>query len=83
MKTAPATLTTPRNASGGTIIDRPISSGTQEFGTQKKNWPLSEPVIKLEALAQTSGKFSDERTNENGKLSLRENVKSVSEYFYH
>lgn len=45
----------PRNQSGGIIFDRPVSSSRQEFGTNRKNWPLSEPVVKIEALAQTSG----------------------------
>lgn len=55
MKTAPTKLVSERNASGGTELQRPSSTGRQEYGTNKKNWPLSEPVIKLEALAQTSG----------------------------
>lgn len=58
LKTAPSNLVNPRNASGGTIFDRPVSSSTQEFGTQKENHPLSQPVLKVEALAQTTGKFS-------------------------
>lgn len=57
MKTAPSTLVSSKKTSGGTNIERPVSSGTQEFGTQRENWPVSEPVIKLEALAQTSGTY--------------------------
>lgn len=38
------------------MINRPVSTSIQEFGTQKQNWPVSEPVTKIEALAQTSGK---------------------------
>lgn len=57
LKTAPSGLVTSRHVSGGTILQRPLSSGIQEFGTQKENWPLSEPIIKLEALAQTSGMY--------------------------
>ncbi|XP_074027296.1 uncharacterized protein isoform X2 [Leptinotarsa decemlineata] len=44
-----------RNRSGGTLIQRPLSTGVQQFGTQKNEWPLTEPVIKIEARAQTSG----------------------------
>lgn len=41
--------------SGGTLIERPLSSGTQTFETVEKNYPLTQPVMKLEALMQTSG----------------------------
>lgn len=55
LKIAPANMVSRRNVSGGAQIIRPLSTARQEYGTNKKNWPLSEPVIKLEALAQTSG----------------------------
>lgn len=41
--------------SGGTLLQRPLSKGSQDFGSDKKSYPLTEPVIKVEALAQTSG----------------------------
>ncbi|XP_059612857.1 uncharacterized protein LOC132259308 [Phlebotomus argentipes] len=41
--------------SGATQIDRILSSGTQTFDTYEKNWPLTQPVKKLEALIQVSG----------------------------
>lgn len=56
LKTAPANSVSARNASGGTILDRPVSSGVQEFGTQKDKWPLTEPITKIGVQFQTSGK---------------------------
>ncbi|KAI5646230.1 aldehyde oxidase and xanthine dehydrogenase, a/b hammerhead domain-containing protein [Phthorimaea operculella] len=49
-----------RYISGGTLIDRGISRGTQAFDTDKTLWPLNQPVPKLEATIQCSGeaKFS-------------------------
>lgn len=41
--------------SGATAIDRPLSSGTQSFDTSQNLWPLTEPVLKNEALIQCSG----------------------------
>nr|CAH7725832.1 unnamed protein product [Callosobruchus chinensis] len=48
-------LTNSRLSSGGTVLQRPLSVAIQEFGTNPKNYPLSEPVPKVEAVAQTSG----------------------------
>ncbi|KAI8431972.1 hypothetical protein MSG28_004503 [Choristoneura fumiferana] len=45
----------PRYLSGGTLLTRPVSRGTQTFDTDKSLWPLNEPVPKLEALTQCSG----------------------------
>ncbi|XP_073945954.1 uncharacterized protein isoform X2 [Choristoneura fumiferana] len=42
----------PRYLSGGTLLTRPVSRGTQTFDTDKSLWPLNEPVPKLEALTQ-------------------------------
>ena len=33
-------------------IDRPVSSGTQSYDTKKIEWPVTEPLKKLEANAQ-------------------------------
>ncbi|XP_064292368.1 uncharacterized protein LOC128674487 [Plodia interpunctella] len=41
--------------SGGDVIKRMTSSGTQVYDTDKSIWPLNQPVPKLEALAQCSG----------------------------
>ncbi|CAH1997045.1 unnamed protein product [Acanthoscelides obtectus] len=48
-------LTSSRLSSGGTLLQRPLSTAIQEFGTTPRNYPLSEPIPKVEALAQTSG----------------------------
>ncbi|CAG5043546.1 unnamed protein product [Parnassius apollo] len=45
----------PRYKSGGSILERLLSSGTQTFDTDKSLWPLNQPVPKLEALTQCSG----------------------------
>lgn len=52
---APADLITSRNKSGGSLLERPLSTGIQEFGTIPENYPVTEPIIKVEALAQCSG----------------------------
>ncbi|XP_039304286.1 xanthine dehydrogenase 1 isoform X2 [Solenopsis invicta] len=41
--------------SGGTILQRGLSSGIQDYDTDKNIWPVSKPTIKLEAIQQTSG----------------------------
>ncbi|CAK1542922.1 unnamed protein product [Leptosia nina] len=45
----------PRYKTGGDVLSRAISRGTQTFDTDKALWPLNQPVVKLEALAQCSG----------------------------
>ncbi|XP_076232212.1 xanthine dehydrogenase/oxidase [Calliopsis andreniformis] len=41
--------------SGGTLLERELSSGTQDYDTDKNLWPLNQPLPKLEALYQASG----------------------------
>jgi xanthine dehydrogenase/oxidase len=41
---------------GGKILERPVSTGKQDFETNKSVWPLNKPVPKLEAVIQCSGK---------------------------
>lgn len=56
LNTVPSSvMVNPRHRSGGALIERPISSGIQAFDTVEKNYPLTQPIIKLEALMQTSG----------------------------
>lgn len=43
--------------SGGTILERPISSGTHSFDTLEDRWPLTEKVPKYEGLIQCSGEL--------------------------
>lgn len=59
LNTAPVDVPiNPKIKSGGTLLQRPLSSGTQSFDTVEKNYPLTQPVMKLEALMQTSGEAS-------------------------
>lgn len=44
-----------RYKSGGTTLDRPLSSGKQSYDTYPSKWPLTQYTPKLEGLAQTSG----------------------------
>uniref|UniRef100_A0A182S7D9 Indole-3-acetaldehyde oxidase n=1 Tax=Anopheles maculatus TaxID=74869 RepID=A0A182S7D9_9DIPT len=45
----------PRYKSGSTMLERPLSSGQQYYDTNKKNWPVTKYVPKLEGLRQASG----------------------------
>ncbi|XP_030746546.1 xanthine dehydrogenase-like [Sitophilus oryzae] len=45
----------PKYRSGGSLLFRPVSNGTQQIYSEKDKFPLTQPIIKLEALAQTSG----------------------------
>ncbi|CAG9836996.1 unnamed protein product [Diabrotica balteata] len=57
LKTSPPNLVGARYKSGGTILTRPLSTGTQQYGTDNKEWPLTQPIPKVESLAQTSGQL--------------------------
>lgn len=52
---APADKISPRNKSGASLLERPLSKGAQDFETQKSLYPLTQAIPKIEALAQTSG----------------------------
>lgn len=56
--------------SGATNLERSISSGYQSYKTFEKNWPLTRPVDKYEALQQTSGevKFTNDIPRLDGEL---------------
>nr|CAD7202177.1 unnamed protein product [Timema douglasi] len=41
--------------SGGELLTRPPSSGVQQFQTDSSQWPLNQPIPKIEALVQCSG----------------------------
>ncbi|KAH8327480.1 hypothetical protein KR074_004615 [Drosophila pseudoananassae] len=47
-----------RYRTGGFLLERPLSSGSQSFETIKKNYPVTQPVQKLEGLIQCSGEAS-------------------------
>ena len=43
-------------SSGADDLVRPLSSGVQVYDTNPDTYPLTEPVKKLEALVQSSGR---------------------------
>lgn len=49
----------PLYKSGATDIDRGLHSGKQAYDTDQSQWPLYQPVSKLEAYPQTSGTKND------------------------
>ncbi|XP_030373934.1 xanthine dehydrogenase [Scaptodrosophila lebanonensis] len=52
---APEELVKKQKRSGGLLLERPLSSGSQTFETISKNYPVTQPVQKLEGLIQCSG----------------------------
>lgn len=52
---APDKILSPGYKSGGMKFNRSVSNGTQEFGTNRSLYPVTQPVIKNEAFAQTCG----------------------------
>ena len=44
-----------RFRSGALNLKRGLSSGQQKFDTDEKDWPVNQPVPKVEARAQCSG----------------------------
>lgn len=57
LDTCPSNLIDAKYISGGPILDRPISSGTQSYDTFKDRYPLTENVPKYEGLVQCSGEL--------------------------
>uniref|UniRef100_A0A6P4FPG3 Xanthine dehydrogenase-like n=1 Tax=Drosophila rhopaloa TaxID=1041015 RepID=A0A6P4FPG3_DRORH len=53
--TAPKERVRDSYRTGGLLLERPLSSGSQTFETIKKNYPVTQPVQKLEGLIQCSG----------------------------
>ncbi|XP_076397558.1 uncharacterized protein LOC100882814 isoform X3 [Megachile rotundata] len=45
----------PRIRSGGSLLERELSSAKQDYDTDKNIWPLNQPLPKMEAIYQTSG----------------------------
>lgn len=58
LNTAPIQKVNPKYKTGGEILERPLSSGTQSFDTNKNVYPVTENVKKLEADIQSSGEAS-------------------------
>ncbi|KAH8265260.1 hypothetical protein KR038_002708, partial [Drosophila bunnanda] len=55
LKHAPESEVSAKFRSGGQILQRPLSSGLQLFQTQKKNYPVTQAVEKIEGMIQCSG----------------------------
>lgn len=55
LSVAPADKLSANVRSAAAILERPLSSGVQSFESNKKLYPLTEPVLKLEGLSQVSG----------------------------
>ncbi|KAK9891879.1 hypothetical protein WA026_017364 [Henosepilachna vigintioctopunctata] len=55
LRLAPQDKLSPRVKGAGAKMVRPVSSGVQDFETNKSLYPLTQAIPKLEALAQTSG----------------------------
>ncbi|GAB0096601.1 hypothetical protein DMENIID0001_121300 [Sergentomyia squamirostris] len=55
LNVVPTNRITPRYQTGRGPIPRPISSGMQTYQTTPANYPLTQPVVKNEALIQCSG----------------------------
>ncbi|XP_073946023.1 uncharacterized protein isoform X2 [Choristoneura fumiferana] len=51
----PTSAISPRYRSGSSLIQRPLSHGTQEFQQDPSLFPLNQPIPKLEAIIQSSG----------------------------
>lgn len=58
---APADKVKPEYRSGGPILRRELSSGSQVFSTKKTNYPVTQPVEKLEGRVLLT---SPDRNNE-------------------
>ncbi|XP_002000301.2 aldehyde oxidase 4 isoform X1 [Drosophila mojavensis] len=52
---APEELVRKRFHSGGDLLERPLSSGSQSFETIPNKYPVTKPVEKLEGLIQCAG----------------------------
>jgi xanthine dehydrogenase/oxidase len=51
----PDTKSSSKFKSGGKVLERDLSSGTQMFDTYEKNWPLIKNIPKIEADVQCTG----------------------------
>ncbi|XP_064547330.1 uncharacterized protein LOC135434622 isoform X2 [Drosophila montana] len=55
LKRAPQADVSDAFRSGGQLLQRPLSSGTQVYQTQKQNYPVTQAVQKVEGMIQCSG----------------------------
>lgn len=70
IQTCPDEKIKPEFKSGGAVLTRGLSSGKQSFDTYKDKYPLTEPVQKLEAIAQCSGEaqYANDMPRQPGEL---------------
>lgn len=43
--------------SGGSLLQRPVTTATHDFDTNASVWPLNKPIPKIEGLLQCSGTY--------------------------
>ncbi|EDV93569.1 GH19389 [Drosophila grimshawi] len=55
LKHAPAASVNDAFRSGGKLLERALSSGTQVYQTKKENYPVTQAVQKVESMIQCSG----------------------------
>ncbi|XP_034488431.1 indole-3-acetaldehyde oxidase [Drosophila innubila] len=55
LKHAPASEVSDSFRSGGQVLQRPLSSGVQVYQSQKKSYPVTQAVQKVEGMIQCSG----------------------------
>ncbi|KAH8311383.1 hypothetical protein KR044_005999, partial [Drosophila immigrans] len=55
LKYAPKAAVSDAFRSGGQLLQRPLSSGSQVFQTRKQNYPVTQAVQKVEGMIQCSG----------------------------
>ncbi|XP_058788820.1 xanthine dehydrogenase/oxidase-like [Phymastichus coffea] len=58
----------PKLQNGGSLLNRELSSGRQDFDTDRNLWPLNQPMPKIGSIYQTSGEgqyIDDIITNDN------------------
>lgn len=70
ISTCPTGKINPKYASGGSMLQRVLSSGIQTFDTFKDKWPVSQFVPKYEGLIQCSGEieYSNDLPPQPGEL---------------
>lgn len=56
--------------SGGDILKRPISSGTQNFTTKEENYPINKPIPRVDGFVQSGGEtqYANDLPRQPGEL---------------
>lgn len=70
LSTCNENLIKPEYRSGANILKRPLSKGTQVYDTNKDEYPLTEPIVKYDGLAQVSGtaQYTNDVTHRHNQL---------------